>query len=49
MRRASPALLAAALGVAVALVAGTATLWPRDHPTIASASAPCSDRHPASS
>jgi hypothetical protein len=35
MRRASPApaLLTAALAAAVALVAGTATLWPRDHPT----------------
>ena len=40
MRRTSPALVAAALGVAVALVAGTATLWPRDHPTIAPAGAP---------
>jgi len=40
MRRASPALLAAALAAAVALVAGTATLWPRDHPTTAPASAP---------
>jgi hypothetical protein len=35
MRRASPALLTAALAAAVALVAGTATLWPRDHPAIA--------------
>ena len=40
MGRTSPVLLAAALGVAVALVAGTATLWPRDHPTIAPAGAP---------
>jgi D-alanyl-D-alanine carboxypeptidase len=45
MRRASPALLATALGMAVALVAGTATLWPRDHPTIARGR-PGSDRHP---
>jgi hypothetical protein len=32
MRRTSPVLLAAALAVAVVLVAGTAMLWPRDHP-----------------
>ena len=33
MRRASPALLTAALAAAVALVAKM--LWPRDHPAIA--------------
>ena len=40
MRRASPALLTAALAAALALVAGTATLWPRDRPTSTPASAP---------
>jgi hypothetical protein len=55
MRRASPALLTAALAAAVALVAGTATLCPRDHPTIAPAGAPAAtatqpapDRQPSS-
>jgi hypothetical protein len=44
MQRASPALLTAA----VALVAGTATLWPRDHPAIARRR-PGTNRHPTSS
>src|SRR4029450_10025590 len=38
MRRASPG--PALLPAAVALVAGTATLWPRDHPIIAPAGVP---------
>jgi D-alanyl-D-alanine carboxypeptidase len=48
MRRTAPVLLTAALTVAVALVAGTATLRPRDHPTIAPAGAPgATATHPA--
>jgi D-alanyl-D-alanine carboxypeptidase len=40
MRRSSPALLAGALLATVALVAGTAMLWPRDHPASTPARVP---------
>jgi hypothetical protein len=40
MRRSSPALLAGALLATVALVAGTAMLWPRDHPATTPARVP---------